>query len=89
MYVTRKRRRCQERTDSSSKEDRKFRGRVRHVARTPSQPLSNFHATWDIIVSLLILLTVITMPFSLGWEEFNEYFFAMNLTVDFVFLFDV
>ena len=52
-------------------------------------PLSNFHATWDIIVSLLILLTVITMPLSLGWEELNEFFFAMNLTVDFVFLFDV
>ena len=52
-------------------------------------PLSNFHATWDIIVSLLILLTVITMPLSLGWEELNEFFFAMNLTVDFVFLFNV
>ena len=52
-------------------------------------PLSNFHATWDIIVSLLILLTVITMPLSLGWEELNAYFFEMNLAVDFVFLFDV
>jgi len=34
-------------------------------------PLSNFHATWDILVSLLILLTVVTMPLSLGWEELN------------------
>lgn len=52
-------------------------------------PLSNFHATWDIIVSLLILLTVVTMPLSLGWEELNDYFFGMNLAVDFIFLLDV
>ena len=52
-------------------------------------PLSNFHATWDILVSLLILLTVVTMPLSLGWEELNETFFGMNLAVDFIFLLDV
>mmetsp|Transcript_3989 Transcript_3989/g.8826 ORF Transcript_3989/g.8826 Transcript_3989/m.8826 type:complete len:194 (+) Transcript_3989:744-1325(+) len=52
-------------------------------------PLSNFHATWDIVVSLLILLTVVTMPLALGWEELNEYFFGMNLAVDFIFLLDV
>ena len=52
-------------------------------------PQGSFHATWDILVSLLILLTVITMPLSLGWEELNEYFFSMNLTVDFIFLLDV
>ena len=52
-------------------------------------PLSNFHATWDIVVSLLILLTVVTMPLSLGWEELNEYFFGMNLAVDFIFMLDV
>mmetsp|Transcript_21998 Transcript_21998/g.41579 ORF Transcript_21998/g.41579 Transcript_21998/m.41579 type:complete len:193 (-) Transcript_21998:149-727(-) len=52
-------------------------------------PLSNFHATWDIVVSLLILLTVVTMPLALGWDELNEYFFGMNLAVDFIFLLDV
>lgn len=52
-------------------------------------PLSNFHAAWDILVSFLILLTVVTMPLALGWEELNEYFFGMNLTVDFIFLLDV
>ena len=52
-------------------------------------PLSNFHAVWDVIVSLLILLTVLTMPLSIGWETFNDDFFAMGLTVDFIFLLDV
>ncbi|KAK1749083.1 hypothetical protein QTG54_001022 [Skeletonema marinoi] len=52
-------------------------------------PLRNTHATWDIIISILILLTVVTMPLSLGWEELNEFFFGMNLAVDFIFLLDV
>ena len=52
-------------------------------------PFSNLHVSWDIMVSLLIVLTVITMPLSIGWDELNRDFFAMNLTVDFIFLFDV
>jgi len=52
-------------------------------------PFSNFHVSWDIMISLLIVLTVITMPLSIGWDEFNQSFFALNLTVDFIFLVDV
>ncbi len=52
-------------------------------------PFSNFHVVWDINVSLLILLTVITMPLSIGWDELNKDFFVMNLLVDIVFLSDV
>lgn len=52
-------------------------------------PFSNFHIVWDITVSLLILLTVITMPLSIGWDELNKDFFVMNLMVDFIFLADV
>ena len=52
-------------------------------------PMSNAHAVWDVLVSLLILLTVITMPLSIGWDGLNDSFFAMNLTVDFIFLLDV
>jgi len=52
-------------------------------------PFSTFHIVWDIVISLLILLTVITMPLSIGWEEFNKDFFAMNMIVDITFLFDV
>jgi hypothetical protein len=52
-------------------------------------PLNAPHAVWDILVSLLIALTLITMPLSLGWEEFNQDFFYMNLAFDFIFLLDV
>ena len=52
-------------------------------------PYSNFHIIWDIMVSLLILLTVITMPLSIGWDELNKDFFVMNLIVDLIFLLDV
>lgn len=52
-------------------------------------PLSTFHVSWDIMVSLLIIITVITMPLSIGWEEINDSLFALNLTVDTIFLFDV
>jgi hypothetical protein len=52
-------------------------------------PFSNLHVSWDIMVSLLIVLTVITMPLSIGWDDLNKDFFTMNLTVDIVFLFDV
>lgn len=52
-------------------------------------PFSNFHVVWDITISLLILLTVITMPLSIGWDELNKDFFVMNLLVDIIFLSDV
>jgi hypothetical protein len=52
-------------------------------------PLSPINATWDILVSMLILLTVVTMPLTLGWEEFHEELYPMNLGVDFIFLVDV
>lgn len=52
-------------------------------------PFSNFHIIWDIMISILILLTVVTMPLSIGWDELNKDFFAMNLTVDLTFLLDV
>ena len=52
-------------------------------------PLSRISVTWDSFVSMLILVTVITMPLCLGWEEINETMYLFNLMVDFVFLFDV
>lgn len=52
-------------------------------------PFSTLHVSWDIMVSLLIVLTVITMPLSIGWDDLNNDFFAMNLTIDTIFLFDV
>lgn len=52
-------------------------------------PLSNTHATWDIVVSVLILLTVVTMPLCLGWEVLNDELYTMNLVVDLIFMIDV
>lgn len=52
-------------------------------------PLSNTHATWDIVVSGLILLTVVTMPLCLGWEVLSDELYTMNLVVDFIFMIDV
>jgi len=52
-------------------------------------PQKSFHACWDIVVSVLILITVMTMPLSLGWEILNERFFVMNLLFDMIFLLDV
>jgi len=39
------------------------------------------HAAWDVLVSLLILITVVTLPLSLGWE--------INLVIDVLFMVDV
>lgn len=52
-------------------------------------PFSSLHITWDMIISILILLTVITMPLSLGWEYLNKKFFGLNLMVDILFLIDM
>ena len=52
-------------------------------------PLSPTHAVWDVLVSVLITITIITMPLSLGWEEINDDFFEMNLVFDLIFLLDV
>ena len=47
------------------------------------------HASWDILVSILIMVTVVTMPLTIAWEEMNDRFFVMNVTFDFMFLIDV
>ncbi len=52
-------------------------------------PFSPAHLSWDIMVSLLIVLNVITMPLSIGWEELNDDMFDLNLTVDAIFMLDV
>ena len=52
-------------------------------------PFSTYHVVWDIMVSFLILVTVITLPLSIGWEDINRDLFALDLTIDIIFLFDV
>ena len=47
------------------------------------------HAVWDMFVSILIMITVVTMPLTIAWEEMNEKCFVMNVTFDLIFLLDV
>jgi hypothetical protein len=52
-------------------------------------PLSNFHATWDMLMAIVILVTIVTLPLALGWDEFTEYFFPYHLAVDVIFFLEV
>jgi len=52
-------------------------------------PMHATHAVWDILVSLLIMITVITMPLTIAWEEMNDRFFIMNSCFDVLFLLDI
>ncbi len=52
-------------------------------------PLSVFHITWDLAVSVVLILTVITLPLTMAFEELNEAMFGFNLLVDAFFLSDV
>jgi hypothetical protein len=47
------------------------------------------HASWDVLMSILIMITVVTLPLSLGWECVNEELFVLNSLVDGLFLCDV
>jgi hypothetical protein len=52
-------------------------------------PLSNIHATWDIVMALVIVVTIVTLPLALGWDEFTEFFFPYHLGVDVIFFLEV
>jgi len=52
-------------------------------------PLGKMNAYWNVLISALIILTVITMPLSLGWVELKEYFSVLHLVIDVFFLLDV
>jgi len=52
-------------------------------------PMHATHAVWDILVSLLIMITVITMPLTIAWEEMNDRLFIMNSCFDILFLLDI
>jgi len=52
-------------------------------------PLGKMNAYWNVLISLLITLTVVTMPLSLGWDELKEHLSVMHLIVDVFYLLDV
>ena len=35
-------------------------------------PYSDLHNMWDLFMAILILLTVVTVPLGLGWDEINQ-----------------
>ena len=44
---------------------------------------------FDLAIAFLIILTVVTLPLCIAWEEINSAMNTFNLVVDFIFLFDV
>jgi len=52
-------------------------------------PNNEKNVYFDLIIALLIILTVLTLPLCLAWEEINDGMSRFNLFVDFLFLFDV
>jgi hypothetical protein len=53
-------------------------------------PLSKLHLAWDVLISILILVILVTLPLSFGWEEFaNRLLFKTNLTIDAFFFVDL
>ena len=47
------------------------------------------HAAWDLIMSGLIVMTVVTMPLTLAWEEINLQLQYLNFATDILFMCDV
>lgn len=53
-------------------------------------PMSKLHLAWDVLVSILILVIIVTLPLSFGWEEFgNRLLFWINMAIDIFFLLDL
>ena len=47
------------------------------------------YGIWDIVVTFVLLVTLVTMPLGLGFEEINDQMFEFNLAVDCIFLLDL
>ena len=53
-------------------------------------PMSKLHLAWDVLISILILVIIVTLPLSFGWEEFgNRLLFYVNSAIDIFFLLDL
>lgn len=52
-------------------------------------PLSEFHQLWDLFMTVLICITVVTVPLALGWTEINRNMFEFNITIDLLFMLDI
>ncbi|GBG27007.1 Potassium/sodium hyperpolarization-activated cyclic nucleotide-gated channel 4 [Hondaea fermentalgiana] len=52
-------------------------------------PFSTFHVSWDLIISAVLVITLVTLPLSLAFENFNDAVSGFNLTVDIFFCLDI
>ena len=52
-------------------------------------PLSGINSACDVAVAAMIVITIITLPLSLGWFEMYDALLEFHLTLDLLFLLDV
>jgi hypothetical protein len=52
-------------------------------------PMSTFHSMWDFVVSIVLMITIITMPISMAFEGMNDDMFWFNFLVDVIFISDL
>lgn len=52
-------------------------------------PYSTFHITWDLSISAILIITVISLPLSLAFENLNDHMASFNLAVDVIFCLDI
>ena len=52
-------------------------------------PSNDYHTYFDLVVSALIVITVVTVPVCIGWDEASDYLSDFNLAIDLLFLLDV
>jgi CRP-like cAMP-binding protein len=52
----------------------------------PNHPLQG---VWDLMISVLLGITMITIPLTLAFEGFSERSLPVNVTIDFIFLLDI
>ncbi len=52
-------------------------------------PNNELHTFFDLLVAFLIILTIITMPLCIAWDEVSDGMSGFNLAVDIIFLIDI
>ena len=59
------------------------------VSKGIISPFNAAHICWDLFVSFLLLVTLITLPLGLAFEQLSADVYYFNLTVDCIFILDI